>query len=79
MGKYQGSEKYKDSGVEWLGEIPEHWEVKRLNFLTKRIGDGIHSTPNYIDSSEYFFINGNNLLNGSIVINESTKCVSKID
>ncbi|PNK01769.1 hypothetical protein CEP10_18400, partial [Cylindrospermopsis raciborskii S07] len=21
---------YKDSGVEWLGKIPEHWEVKRL-------------------------------------------------
>jgi type I restriction enzyme S subunit len=27
--------KYKDSGVEWLGEIPEHWEFKRLRFLTK--------------------------------------------
>lgn len=26
---------YKDSGVQWLGEIPSHWEVKRLrNFLT---------------------------------------------
>lgn len=24
---------YKDSGVEWLGEIPEHWEVKRLKHL----------------------------------------------
>lgn len=24
----------KDSGVEWLGEIPEHWDVKRLKFLT---------------------------------------------
>jgi type I restriction enzyme S subunit len=23
---------YKDSSVEWLGEIPEHWEVKRLKF-----------------------------------------------
>ncbi|NCB85140.1 MAG: restriction endonuclease subunit S [Bacteroidia bacterium] len=23
----------KDSGVEWLGEIPEHWEVKRFNFI----------------------------------------------
>lgn len=23
-------EKYKDSGVEWLGEVPEHWEIKRL-------------------------------------------------
>ena len=21
---------YKESGVEWLGEVPEHWEVKRL-------------------------------------------------
>lgn len=26
---------YKDSGVEWLGEVPEHWDVKRLRFVTK--------------------------------------------
>ena len=25
--------KMKDSGVDWIGEIPEHWEVKRLKFL----------------------------------------------
>jgi type I restriction enzyme S subunit len=25
---------YKDSGVEWMGEIPAHWEVKRLKHLT---------------------------------------------
>ena len=25
--------KYKPSGVEWLGDVPEHWEVKRLDFL----------------------------------------------
>lgn len=24
--------KYKDSGVEWLGELPEHWEVKKLKY-----------------------------------------------
>lgn len=24
---------YKDSGVEWLGKIPEHWELKRLKFV----------------------------------------------
>lgn len=24
--------KYKDSGVEWLGEVPEHWEVKRIGY-----------------------------------------------
>ena len=26
---------YSDSGIEWLGEIPDHWEVKRLSWLTK--------------------------------------------
>lgn len=33
MGKYQGYEKYKDSGVEWLGKIPQHWEVKQLKYI----------------------------------------------
>lgn len=28
-------ERYKDSGVEWLGEVPEHWEVKRLRFAAQ--------------------------------------------
>ena len=27
--------KYKDSGVEWLGEVPENWDVKRLRFATE--------------------------------------------
>jgi len=26
--------KYKDSGIDWLGEVPTHWEVKRLRFVT---------------------------------------------
>ena len=25
----------KDSGVEWIGKIPEHWEVKKIKFLSK--------------------------------------------
>lgn len=28
----------KDSGVEWLGEVPEHWEVKRIKHFGKVIG-----------------------------------------
>ncbi|MEH6501401.1 MAG: restriction endonuclease subunit S, partial [Pseudoalteromonas distincta] len=28
----------KDSGVEWLGEVPAHWEVKRLRYLLKANG-----------------------------------------
>ncbi|GMT46412.1 MAG: type I restriction endonuclease [bacterium] len=32
-------EKYKDSGVEWIGEIPEEWEVKRFKYLFDLITD----------------------------------------
>jgi len=33
MGNYSAYADYKDSGVEWLGEIPEHWDCKKLKFL----------------------------------------------
>ena len=33
----------KDSGVEWLGEIPAHWEVKRLKTLVNKIGKQVPS------------------------------------
>lgn len=29
----QRYEKYKDSGVEWIGAIPEGWEVKRMKYV----------------------------------------------
>lgn len=32
--------KMKDSGIEWIGEVPEHWDVKRLKFVG-RIQSGI--------------------------------------
>ncbi|KXN98057.1 hypothetical protein LS48_13115 [Aequorivita aquimaris] len=31
----QRYESYKDSGVEWVGEIPEHWELKRFKHIFK--------------------------------------------
>lgn len=34
------SSKLKPSGVEWLGDVPEHWEVKKLFYLTSKIGSG---------------------------------------
>ena len=30
----------RDSGIPWLGAVPEHWEVKRLRFATGRIEQG---------------------------------------
>lgn len=35
---------YKDSGIEWIGVIPEHWEVKRLKYVLRiNSGEGIKS------------------------------------
>ena len=31
----------KPSGVEWLGEVPEHWEVKKLRYLATKFGSGV--------------------------------------
>lgn len=71
--------KMKDSGIEWLGDIPERWKVPKLYYLTTTIGDGLHGTPEYVEESEYAFINGNNLSDGAIRINQSTRCVSYED
>jgi type I restriction enzyme, S subunit len=51
VGKYRGYEKYKDSGVEWLGEIPEHWKNLKIKRLTQ-IKRG--ASPRPIDDPKYF-------------------------
>lgn len=33
MSHYKPYPAYRDSGVEWIGEVPEHWEVKRLRHV----------------------------------------------
>ena len=53
------------------------WKKEPLKKLCYRIGDGLHGTPKYSDNTDIFFINGNNLKNGKIVITENTNTVSK--
>ena len=59
-------------------ENEKGWEVKKLNDISQEIGDGLHGTPEYSDvDTGCFFINGNNLENGIIVIKDNTKTVSE--
>jgi len=41
----------KPSGVEWLGDVPEHWEVKKVTYGFSKIGSG--TTPKS-DSDEFY-------------------------
>ena len=38
-------ERYKDSGVEWLGEVPEHWEVTRVKTVLAEVDCRAEETP----------------------------------
>ena len=44
--KYQQYAEYKDSGVEWLGEIPKNWEVVRLKYIAELSGNKISGSEN---------------------------------
>ncbi len=45
MAKYEKYAEYKDSGVEWLGEIPSHWEVKPLKYVIKAVRGAVKAGP----------------------------------
>lgn len=57
----------KDSGVEWLGEVPEHWMAVRLKHISPAITVGIVVNPSeYITSEGLPFIYGGDIREGVI-------------
>ena len=51
------------------------WIITNLEECTDVLGDGLHGTPKYTENGEYAFINGNNLVDGEILIKKQTKRV----
>lgn len=71
----------KDSGIEWIGEIPQDWEMKKLNYIFKDIGSG--TTPSstntlyYSDNdNDYFWLQTGDLNDGYIF--ETSKKITKL-
>lgn len=66
----------KDSGVEWLGEVPAHWVVSRLGFHSKKIGSGKTSRggAEIYQSEGILFLRSQNIYDEGLRIskNEST-------
>ncbi len=54
----------KDSGVEWLGEIPEHWEVKKLKYISTVNDESL--SENYSEDFEINYIDIGSVTTGSI-------------
>ena len=59
----------KPSGIEWLGDVPAHWEVKKTKHISSRISSG--KTP--LDGSEIYVDNGITFLRSQNVYDEGLR------
>ena len=68
----------KDSGVEWLGEVPEHWNVAGFKKYLNSIIDYRGKTPEKVDSGK-FLVTARNIKKGEINYGASQEYVSEKD
>ena len=66
----------KDSGVEWLGEIPEHWEIKPFTKYVKERADYRGKTPTKVPSG-IFLVTARNIRMGWIDYESSQEFVGE--
>lgn len=75
MKKYDN---YKDSGIEWIGEIPEHWEVILFKRVIDKIKDGTHGSFQRV-SVGHAFLSAKNVYDDGIRIGEIESYINEID
>ncbi|NBB79633.1 MAG: hypothetical protein GVY36_09340 [Verrucomicrobia bacterium] len=64
--------KFKPSGIEWIGEIPEHWEVKKLRWLLRTsVKNGI--SPTITENGEVPTLSIAAVRNGDVTFGENVK------
>ncbi|MGH1387458.1 restriction endonuclease subunit S [Kordia sp.] len=69
---------YKDSGIEWLGTIPKHWEDSHLKRVCKLIKDGTHASIPRVDKG-FPLLSVRNIVNNEFINLEDDSCISKKD
>ena len=70
---------YKDVDNIFIKRIPIEWELCKLKYLSEEIGDGLHSTPEYDDEGDVYFINGNNIGGEYLEIKSSTNKLNDLE
>lgn len=68
----------KDSGVEWLGDVPEHWTVKRLKYISPKVGVGLVINPStYTQDEGVYFIFGGDVKEFSFDLTKTRRISQK--
>ena len=68
----------RDSGVEWLGEVPKHWVVAGFKKFIEKIVDYRGKTPNKTDSG-VFLVTARNIKKGVVDYSLSNEFISEDD
>ena len=68
--------KLKDSGIEWIGSIPEHWKVRKLKTLGK-VKIGLTYKPEDISDTGILVLRSSNIQNGKVVYGKDDVYVKK--
>ena len=66
----------KDSGVEWIGQIPAHWKVLKFKRACQFIYDGTHGSYPRVEQG-YRLLSVRNIINNEFVFREDDSCVSQ--
>jgi type I restriction enzyme S subunit len=62
---------YKDSGIEWIGDIPKHWEVKRLKYIGDSIIGITYSPKEVVQEKETLVLRSSNIQNGKLSLKDT--------
>ncbi len=75
MKKYDN---YKDSGIEWIRKIPDHWDIILFKRIILKIKDGTHGTFQRV-SNGHPFLSAKNVYDNGIKIGEKESNISEED
>lgn len=68
----------KDSGLGWIGAIPEGWKILKMNFILSGLQDGTHGTFDRVDNG-YPLLSAKNVFPSGIVFEEKESYISESD
>lgn len=68
----------KDSGVEWIGEIPSAWDVARIKQISSKLTDGTHGTYERVNIGKYL-LSAKNVFEDGIRIGDNESLISEDD
>ena len=64
--------KLKPSGVEWIGDIPEHWDPRKLLYASSLIVDGTHFSPENSETGDFLYITAKNIKECGVITENAT-------